>query len=144
MSPSTITLLFLLFAVVMFVLEKIPLGVTSMIVCIGLTVTGVLDVQTAFAGFIDSNVILFVAMFIVGGALFETGMANKIGGIVTRFAKTERMLIVAIMDPGCYRNCSKIRVQKIKITDAACVCGSHGRESFPDRGTRQYDRTECS
>lgn len=97
MSPSTITLLFLLFTVVMFVLEKIPLGVTSMIVCIGLTVTDVLDVQTAFAGFIDSNVILFVAMFIVGGALFETGMANKIGGIVTRFAKTERMLIVAIM-----------------------------------------------
>lgn len=97
MSPSTITLLFLLFAVVMFVLEKIPLGVTSMIVCIGLTVTGVLDVQTAFAGFIDSNVILFVAMFIVGGALFETGMANKIGGIVTRFAKTERMLIVGLM-----------------------------------------------
>ena len=70
MSAATITLLFLLFAVVMFVFEKIPLGVTSMIVCIGLVVTGVLDVKTAFAGFIDSNVILFVAMFIVGGALF--------------------------------------------------------------------------
>ena len=97
MSPSTITLLFLLFAVVMFVLEKIPLGVTSMIVCIGLVVTGVLDINSAFSGFIDSNVILFVAMFIVGGALFETGMANKIGGIVTKFAKSERMLIVAIM-----------------------------------------------
>lgn len=81
----------------MFVFEKIPLGVTSMIVCIGLVVTGVLDIKTAFAGFIDSNVILFVAMFIVGGALFETGMANKIGGIVTHFAKSERSLIVAIM-----------------------------------------------
>ena len=97
MNPTTITLLFLLFAVVMFVFEKIPLGVTSMIVCCGLVVTGVLDVKTAFAGFIDSNVILFVAMFIVGGALFETGMANKIGGIVTKFAKSERMLIVTIM-----------------------------------------------
>ena len=97
MSPSTITLLFLLFAVIMFVLEKIPLGGTSMIVCIGLVVTGVLDIKTAFAGFIDSNVILFVAMFIVGGALFETGMANKIGSLVTKFAKTERMLIIAIM-----------------------------------------------
>ena len=97
MSAATITLLFLLFAVVMFVFEKIPLGVTSMIVCIGLVVTGVLDIKTAFAGFIDSNVILFVAMFIVGGALFETGMANKIGGIVTHFAKSERSLIVAIM-----------------------------------------------
>lgn len=97
MNPLVCTLLFLLFAIIMFVTEKIPLGVTSMIVCIGLIVTGVLDVDTAFAGFIDSNVILFVAMFIVGGAFFETGMANKIGGIVTRFAKTERMLIVAIM-----------------------------------------------
>ena len=97
MSQITITLLFLLFAIVMFMWEKIPLGLTSMIVCVGLVVTGVLEWQTAFAGFIDSNVILFVAMFIVGGALFETGMANKIGGIVTPFAKTERQLIVAIM-----------------------------------------------
>ena len=97
MSSATITLLFLLFAIVMFVWEKIPLGVTSMIICVGLVVTGVLDWKTAFAGFIDSNVILFVAMFIVGGALFETGMANKIGGVVTHFAKTERQLIIAIM-----------------------------------------------
>lgn len=97
MSQITITLLFLLFAIVMFMWEKIPLGLTSMIVCVGLVVTGILEWQTAFAGFIDSNVILFVAMFIVGGALFETGMANKIGGIVTHFAKTERQLIVAIM-----------------------------------------------
>ena len=36
-------------------------------------------------------------MFIVGGALFETGMANKIGGVVTHFAKTERQLVIAIM-----------------------------------------------
>lgn len=97
MSPATITLLFLAFAVVMFVTEKIPLGLTSMIVCVGLCVTGVLDVNAAFSGFIDSNVILFVAMFIVGGALFETGMANEIGGLVTKFAKSERSLIIAIM-----------------------------------------------
>ena len=97
MSPSIITLLFLAFAIVMFVWEKIPLSVTSMVVCIGLVLTGVLDSKAAFAGFVNSNVILFVAMFIVGGALFETGMANKIGGVVTKFAKTERQLIVAIM-----------------------------------------------
>ena len=69
MSPAIITLLFLLFAIVMFVTEKIPLGLTSMIVAVGLVLTKVLDLKTAFSGFIDSNVILFVAMFIVGGAL---------------------------------------------------------------------------
>lgn len=97
MSPSTITLLFLAFAVVMFVWEKIPLALTAMIVSVGLTITGVLDAKTAFAGFVNSNVILCVAMFIVGQALFETGMANKIGSLVTRFAKTERQCIIAVM-----------------------------------------------
>ncbi|MDL2293684.1 SLC13 family permease [Ruminococcaceae bacterium OttesenSCG-928-D13] len=97
MSPAVITLLFLLFAIVMFVWEKIPLALTSMIVCVGLVVTGVLEPKAAFNGFVNTNVILFVGMFVVGGALFETGMANKIGGIVTKFAKSERQLIVAIM-----------------------------------------------
>ena len=97
MSPTTITLLFLVFAIVMFVLEKIPLGLTATIVAIGLNVTGVLGTSDTFAGYVNSNVILCVGMFVVGQALFETGMANRIGGIVTKFAKSERMLIIAIM-----------------------------------------------
>lgn len=97
MEPITITLCLLVFAIVMFVWEKVPLAVTSMVVCVALVVTGVLDLKQAFAGFIDSNVILFVAMFIVGGALFETGMANKVGGVITHFAKTEKQLIFTIM-----------------------------------------------
>lgn len=97
MSQSTITLLFLAFAVIMFVLEKIPLALTATIVAVGLNVTGVLSASDAFAGYVNSNVILCVGMFVVGQALFETGMAHRIGGLVTRFAKSERILIVAIM-----------------------------------------------
>ncbi|MGU9741562.1 SLC13 family permease [Klebsiella pneumoniae] len=97
MEPITITLCLLVFAILMFVWEKVPLAVTSMVVCVALVLTGVLDLKQAFAGFIDSNVILFVAMFIVGGALFETGMANKVGGVITHFAKTEKQLIFIIM-----------------------------------------------
>ena len=125
MSPATITLIFLTFAILLFVTEKIPLGLTSMVVCIGLVVTGVLNVGDAFSGFINSNVILFVAMFIVGGALFETGMANEIGSLVTKFAKTERgrghhgdcgrhewislqHRYGSGFDPSGHRNCSKI------------------------------------
>ena len=97
MSPSTITLIFLAFAIVSFVLEKIPLGLTATIVAIGLNLTGVLDNSQTFAGYVNSNVILCVGMFVVGQALFETGMANKIGSLVTKFAKSERLLIVAVM-----------------------------------------------
>ncbi len=97
MSPATITLLLLLFAIIMFVWERIPLALTAMIVCVGLVLTGVLDAGEAFDGFVNSNIILFVDMFIIGGALFQTGMAAEIGGLVTRFARTERQLVVAIM-----------------------------------------------
>lgn len=97
MSPTTITLILLAFAIAMFVWERIPLALTAMIICIGLVLTGVLVPGEAFDGFVNSNVILFVDMFIIGGALFQTGMASQIGGLVTRFARTERQLVVAIM-----------------------------------------------
>lgn len=97
MSPQIITLIFLVFAIVMFAWEKLPLSITAMIVAIGLTLTGVLKPADAFAGFVNSNVLLFMGMFIVGAAFFDTGMAQKVGGLVTRFAKTERQLIVAVM-----------------------------------------------
>ena len=97
MSQTTITLLFLAFAIVSFILEEIPLGLTASICALGLTLTGILDVSTTFSQYVNSNVILCVGMFVVGQALFETGMANKIGGLVTRFAKTEKTLIIAIM-----------------------------------------------
>ena len=97
MDSASITLIILVFAVVMFAWEKIPLSITSMILCVALIVTGVLTTEEAFAGFTNKNVLLFMAMFIVGEGLFRTGMANRIGGLVTKFAKTERQLIVAIM-----------------------------------------------
>lgn len=62
MEPITLTLCLLVFAIVMFVWEKVPLAVTSMIVCVALVLSGVLNIKQAFAGFIDTNVILFVAM----------------------------------------------------------------------------------
>lgn len=100
MSQTTIALLFLAFAIVSFILEKIPLGLTATICALGLTLTGVLDASTTFAQYVNSNVILCVGMFVVGQALFETGMANKIGGIVTKFAKTEKTLVIATVIAG--------------------------------------------
>lgn len=97
MSAQLITIFFLFFAIIMFAWEKIPLSITAMILSVGLIVTGVLTPAQAFAGFVDSNVLLFMGMFIVGAGFFETGMAQKVGGLVTMFAKTERMLILAIM-----------------------------------------------
>ena len=97
MSQSTITLLLMVFAMVMFLWNKIPVSVTAMIMPVALVLTGILTPAEAYSGFVNNNVILFTAMFVIGGTLFSTGMAHKIGGLVTRFAKTERQLILGVM-----------------------------------------------
>lgn len=162
MNPMEITLLLLLFAAVMFVWEKIPLALTSMIVCLTLVLTGVLDTKVAFNGFVNTNVILFVAMFIVGGALFETGMANKIGGLVTRFLRQDRAptdhchhahrgsaVRCALQhrycgrpDPGGDRHRGEIGVRPFPTSDAAGLRGGHGRKPDPDRCPREPDCTK--
>ena len=97
MDAQLLTLAILMVAIILFVSEKIPLALTAMLVLISLVLGDILTPEEAFSGFINKNVILFCAMFVVGGALFETGMANRIGGIVTHFAKTERQLLLAII-----------------------------------------------
>ena len=46
MSQTTITLLFLVFAIVSFILEKIPLGLTASICALGLTLTEIRGFMT--------------------------------------------------------------------------------------------------
>ena len=93
MSQTTITLLFLVFTIISFILEKIPLGLTASICAIGLTLTGVVDATTTFSQYVNSNVILCVGMFVVGQALFETGMANKIGAITSNSCRNALHLL---------------------------------------------------
>ena len=92
-----ITLGFLIFAIVMFAWEKIPLSITAMVVAVGLHLSGVLSAREAFAGFVDPNVLLFMGMFVIGEAFLATGVAVGVGNVVHKFAKTETSLLVAVM-----------------------------------------------
>lgn len=141
---------------------EIPLGLTASICALGLTLTGILDVSTTFSQYVNSNVILCVGMFVVGQALFETGMANKIGGLVTRFAKTEKTLIIAYgncrrdvriliqhrnrcrTDPGCLWNRRRVRLFQKPPADAACICGSPRRKPLYHRSAGKFDGRQCT
>lgn len=85
------TLIILAIAAILFITEIIPLAVTAMAVPVALSLTGVVSSKEAFSGLYDSNVILFAGMFVVGAALFETGVAQKIGDAVVRTAGTSEI-----------------------------------------------------
>lgn len=98
MSPAVQTLIVLAIMAVFFVTEIIPLAITSLGGAIALALMGIISSQEAFSGLSDSTVVLFAGMFVVGGALFYTGLAQKIGeAVVSKAGTSENGLMLAIM-----------------------------------------------
>ncbi len=97
MSPIAITLLLLAGAVVLFVTEVVPLGVTPLIVLAGLAVTRVLPVKDVLTGFSNDTTIMVLFMFPVGEALFRSGFGKWIGKKVIGLSGTSEVKLIGFM-----------------------------------------------
>lgn len=98
MDPAIITLCVLAVAAFLFVTELIPLAVTAMAACTALGILGVLPSKAVYAGLSNSTVVLFGGMFVIGAAMFKTGLAEAIGITVVKKAGTSEVpLMAAIM-----------------------------------------------
>ena len=98
MDPAVITLCVLAVAAFLFVTELIPLAVTAMAACTALGILGVLPSKQVYAGLSNSTVVLFGGMFVIGAAMFKTGLAQAIGVAVVKKAGTNEVpLMGAVM-----------------------------------------------
>ena len=98
MGTAEQTLIVLAVMALLFVTEIIPLAITSLGGAIALGLMGIITPKVVFSGLSDSTVVLFAGMFVVGAALFYTGLAQKIGETVVSHAGTsENGLMLAIM-----------------------------------------------
>jgi sodium-dependent dicarboxylate transporter 2/3/5 len=98
MDPAIITLCVLAVAAFLFVTELIPLAVTAMAACTALGILGVLPSKQVYAGLSNSTVVLFGGMFVIGAAMFKTGLAEAVGLWVVHKAGTgEVKLMGAVM-----------------------------------------------
>lgn len=97
MEPSTLTIIILILAVISFLLEKIPVNMTVMLTMCALVLTGLVTPQEAVSGFASTTILMLIGVVIVGSALFETGVCDKAAAVVTRYAETERQMIMAIL-----------------------------------------------
>ena len=86
MGAAEQTLIVLAVMAVLFVTEIIPLAITSLGGAIALGLMGIITPKVVFSGLSDSTVVLFAGMFVVGAALFYTGLAQKIGETVVSHA----------------------------------------------------------
>ncbi|MGD8865144.1 MAG: SLC13 family permease [Anaerolineales bacterium] len=97
--PDTwIVLAILIAALVLFVTEWLRVDVVAFAVVVTLALTGVLTPEQAFAGFSNPAVLTIAALFIIGGAVMNSGLAGALGRRVLQIAgKSETRLIVVLM-----------------------------------------------
>lgn len=96
MNPAGITIIILIFSSIALITEVVPMAVTAVLTCMALALTGVLSPTAAFAQFSSTNIILYVATFIISESLFRTGFARTVGNTLTRFSKSEKVLVWAV------------------------------------------------
>ncbi|WP_337514143.1 SLC13 family permease [Dialister succinatiphilus] len=98
MDPAITTLCVLAVAAFLFVTELIPLAVTAMAACTALGILGVLPAKQVYAGLSNSTVVLFGGMFVIGAAMFKTGLAEAVGlWVVNKAGSGEVKLMGAVM-----------------------------------------------
>lgn len=92
------TLLILGVSAVLFVQGRIRSDLVALCSLLCLIMFGILSPEQALSGFSNSIVVMMVGLFVVGGAIFRTGLAKMMGGRIMKLAgRSELRLLVLTM-----------------------------------------------
>ena len=81
-TQTTICLVIFVLAVISYILNKIPMAMTSLTAMFLLIVTGCIDANQALANFANSSAVIMASMFVIAAGLNRTQMVPKISNLV--------------------------------------------------------------
>lgn len=142
----TATLIILIVTVAMFVWGRVRSDVVALMALSALLLTGILTPAEALAGFSSSIVIMMAGLFVVGGALVQTGLAREAGNRIMSLARgseTRALLLVllatsligafvsntgtvALMMPIVISMCQGTRIHSSRLLMPLAFAGSLG------------------
>lgn len=93
-----ITLLILLLSVIFFVNGRVRSDIVALCSLVALLVFNILTPAEALSGFSNSVVVMMIGLFVVGGAIFQTGLAKMISSKLMKLAgNSETKLFLLVM-----------------------------------------------
>ena len=100
-NPQQITFsVILIIALVLFVTEWIRTDVVAVLIVIALYVTRVLKTDEALSGFSSEPAIVIAGIFVLSGALHATGLSDRMGDWIGRFAGKSLSRAIAVIMPS--------------------------------------------
>lgn len=97
-----ISLLTLLLAVAGFMWGKLRSDLVALMALVVLAICGIVTTQEALSGFSNPIVIMMIGLFVVGGAIFNTGLAKKLGASLVKLGggNPTRLFLVVVLATG--------------------------------------------
>ncbi|MDO4229083.1 MAG: SLC13 family permease [Capnocytophaga sp.] len=93
-----ITLTILLISAIFFMSGRVRSDLVALCSLVFLVIFGILTPEEALSGFSNSVVIMMIGLFVVGGAIFQTGLAKMISSKILRLAgNSEIKLFILLM-----------------------------------------------
>ncbi|MDR0453252.1 MAG: SLC13 family permease [Deferribacteraceae bacterium] len=97
-TPLNITLIIFACVICFFIRGKPRADLVAVCGLLALTLTGVVTMEEALSGFSNSVTLMIVGVFIVGTAIFRTGLAKMVGSRLLRLAgDSENKLFILVM-----------------------------------------------
>ena len=128
-----ITLIILLISAALFVSGKVRSDLVAICALLALLLFQILTPSEGLAGFSNTTVIMMVGLFIVGGGIFQTGLAKMIGGQVIKLAGTSQtrlflmvMLVTALIG-GFVSNTGTVALMLPIVVSMAAYAGTSSR-----------------
>ena len=87
----------LLGVIVLFVLETLSVDVVTLLLLFALMVFGILKPEEALSGFGSDIIVILGAVFVISGALLETGVMDGLGDIIWRLTGNSRARILIVV-----------------------------------------------
>lgn len=98
MTPDMWIAIFILFsAILLFLTEWVRVDVVALGVIIALILSNLLSPQEALSGFSNPAVLTIAALFVVGGAIMQTGLAGAIGRRILEIAGSGELRLTAVI-----------------------------------------------
>ena len=127
------TIIILLVSAALFVSGKVRSDLVAICALLALLLSQILSPSEALAGFANTTVIMMVGLFIVGGGIFQTGLAKMIGGQVIKLAGTSEtrlflmvMLVTALIG-GFVSNTGTVALMLPIVVSMAAYAGTSSR-----------------
>lgn len=96
-SQQIAVMAILLVALVLLLTEKIRIDLTAILIIVALASTGILTPEQSLSGFASEPAIVAAAIFVLSGAMYYTGLSDRIGVWIGRWAGRGYSRMVAII-----------------------------------------------